>query len=368
MNTLTQQDYRNVLATIHQLHQLQPLETFAEQVLRLIPKVVHSEFSFYCQGTPQRFSINCPFLDATRLEQIFGQYSHELPLICNYLKTGNPDAHKISDLLSDRELSHIEGMYQQFMRPLGLMDQMVVVLPIPAKGGQSWQQQETITVGLHRNQRDFTERDRTILNLLRPHLYQAYHNAQAWHRMQQTVDTLGAIALSLEGKVQSFPESARKILSRYFHAASGQANRLPETLQRWVNHQISQYRSDDLPSCLPLHIESEQNRLSIRLLCHPHQLQCLLLLEEQKSSALSVEALELIGLTRREAEVLLAIIQGQEIGEIAIALGIRDRTVKKHLENIYTKIGGNTRVNVILTALTKLGILPANERGLSEKV
>lgn len=49
-----------------------------------------------------------------------------------------------------------------------------------------------------------------------------------------------------------------------------------------------------------------------------------------------------LGLTRRETEVSLLVIQGMSNGEIAQELFISETTVKKHLTNIFAKleIGG----------------------------
>jgi ATP/maltotriose-dependent transcriptional regulator MalT len=45
---------------------------------------------------------------------------------------------------------------------------------------------------LDRSQQSFTERDRLILNLLKPHLLQAYCNAQKHDRLQQNCSQFGA--------------------------------------------------------------------------------------------------------------------------------------------------------------------------------
>ena len=49
------------------------------------------------------------------------------------------------------------------------------------------------------------------------------------------------------------------------------------------------------------------------------------------------------GLTEREAEILELVAQGLTNGEIADALTISGGTVRKHLENIYGKLGVHTR-------------------------
>jgi DNA-binding CsgD family transcriptional regulator len=82
----------------------------------------------------------------------------------------------------------------------------------------------------------------------------------------------------------------------------------------------------------------------------------LLLLEEQSIRLLSVELLELLGLTRREAEVLLWVVKDKSNAEIAKLLSCSAGTVKKHLEHIYSKLGVETRVAAVMEALKRLGI------------
>jgi DNA-binding CsgD family transcriptional regulator len=49
-------------------------------------------------------------------------------------------------------------------------------------------------------------------------------------------------------------------------------------------------------------------------------------------------------LTDRERETLAALATGATNGEIASALGIAEPTVKRHLANIYQKLGCTNRV------------------------
>src|SRR6185295_4033970 len=50
-----------------------------------------------------------------------------------------------------------------------------------------------------------------------------------------------------------------------------------------------------------------------------------------------------LGLTDREAEVLLWVAQGKSNAEIATILGAAENTVKKHLQNIFEKLGIESR-------------------------
>ena len=85
--------------------------------------------------------------------------------------------------------------------------------------------------------------------------------------------------------------------------------------------------------------------------------QYLLLLEETKLSTFSIASLELLGLTKREAEVLYWVSQDKNNTQIAEILGNSEGTVRKQLENIYKKLKVHTRAGAIIAALKKLGIL-----------
>ena len=72
------------------------------------------------------------------------------------------------------------------------------------------------------------------------------------------------------------------------------------------------------------------------------------------SEATSAE-LESLGLTPREAEILLWVSQGKTNPEIATILGIGLTTVKKHLEATFAKLGVENRTSAAALALEKLG-------------
>jgi DNA-binding NarL/FixJ family response regulator len=58
-----------------------------------------------------------------------------------------------------------------------------------------------------------------------------------------------------------------------------------------------------------------------------------------------------LGLTPREAEVLLWIAQGKGNAEISIILGTSEHTVKKHVQNIFEKLGVDNRSTAGFRAL-----------------
>ena len=68
----------------------------------------------------------------------------------------------------------------------------------------------------------------------------------------------------------------------------------------------------------------------------------------------SATPLEKLGLSAREAEILLWIAQGKSNYEASIILSISAATVKKHLENIYAKLGVEGRNSASLRAVELL--------------
>jgi DNA-binding NarL/FixJ family response regulator len=62
------------------------------------------------------------------------------------------------------------------------------------------------------------------------------------------------------------------------------------------------------------------------------------------------DSLRTIALSRREREVVGAVQRGLRNSEVAEALGITDRTVKRHLSNIFAKTGVNDRSELMRLA------------------
>ena len=74
----------------------------------------------------------------------------------------------------------------------------------------------------------------------------------------------------------------------------------------------------------------------------------LLLREEAPNPSLML--VNALGLTEREAEVLFWVAQGKTSSEIAIIVGAALKTVKKHLQRVYEKLGVETRTAAGLRA------------------
>ena len=79
-----------------------------------------------------------------------------------------------------------------------------------------------------------------------------------------------------------------------------------------------------------------------------------LVLEEKRF--ISALVLQSLGLTPRQSEVLFWISKGKTDDTISDLIGASRRTVEKHLENIYQKLGVETRTSAAMAAVERLGL------------
>jgi len=74
--------------------------------------------------------------------------------------------------------------------------------------------------------------------------------------------------------------------------------------------------------------------------------------EFEASAVLSKEAEDLLArLTIRESEILHHIADGNSIEQTTRALSINEHTIRRHLENIITKLAANDRNRAVLRAV-----------------
>jgi len=361
-------DTQKLLEAIQELYTLRDLNTFGIAVLTILNQLVQSEIPEFHVTCVQSRRISHTFLPSfpgftSEVDEVAQRHFGEHPIACNMPRTLE-SAHKISDFISEKEFHRLEGLYQQFMRLLDIEDQMTCFLP-PDRTQSCYGLSQTnvplVGIALHRNRRSLTERDRLILNLLRPHLFQAYSNAQHYHQLQQnlaqlqlSLNCLDLVILDHKGRVQLITPQATQWLRVYF-AEPTDSLQLPDRLWAWVKYQVACLTQNLSNVRLPLRIQQADKQLVIRLIVEQIGERYLLLLEEQTLSLF--KALELLGLSQRETEVLFCLIQGKDNKAIAKALGLQISTVRKHQESIYRKLGVQSRTEASAQALEKLGYL-----------
>ncbi len=361
---LTHESLLVLLKNLRKMYAHLDFETLPSQLLSILPKVIRSDSVSYNEfelvEQKCHWVIDPPEIDFPNMRPIFDQLYHEHPLVDFYSRTGDGRAWKISDFLSQSSY-HRLALYNEFYQRTDTEYQMVINLPAPP----------SLLIGFafnrEKGRKDFSDSDRQILNILRPHVHQAYHNAIAFTRMQQQVDQMiqtlqesgqGMIVLDEEGDVQQMTESAQQWLVEYFGRQLPHTLLLPDDLRRWITRQRSLLALDDKvpPPCIPLVVERENKRLLVRFLTDRF-CRSFLLLREERQTDLTPASLKALGLGQREAEVLYWVAKGKTNAEAATILDMSTRTVDKHLERIYNKLGVETRTAAISHSLEALGIL-----------
>ncbi len=109
------------------------------------------------------------------------------------------------------------------------------------------------------------------------------------------------------------------------------------------------------PECaadrLPEAIGAEGAALVVRRFAERDRADLQMLVLEERGSPPGPSALLALGLTAREAEVLYWIAQGKSNPDVAQIIGANVRTVHKHVEHIFQKLGLETRNAAMLAAL-----------------
>jgi DNA-binding CsgD family transcriptional regulator len=144
----------------------------------------------------------------------------------------------------------------------------------------------------------------------------------------------GVLVVSPDGSIQFATARAEHWIRDSFVAVSP-LNRLPEALTRWLCNGAS-----GIPSKFVL--ERPRGNLSVRVVCHEPQSVCLLLQEQPGNSGTASRDIK-NRLTRRENEVLSWVALGKTNEEVGLILGVKTRTIAKHLERIFPKLGVENR-------------------------
>jgi DNA-binding CsgD family transcriptional regulator len=200
---------------------------------------------------------------------------------------------------------------------------------------------DAIVVGLARHEREFSERDRDVLDIARPGLEGAVRTTQARGRLAQTLAEnppagTAVVLLDDDGEIEvSSPDAARWLLEHF--GAADHPGWLPRPVADWLA----------LPPRPPLLSEREGRRLTVWLLPgDPHAL----LLEETVAS-FRPDALDRLGLTARESELLRAVAAVEDEAEVAWELFLSLHAVRERLARLEAKLGVRTPGDAVARAL-----------------
>jgi DNA-binding CsgD family transcriptional regulator len=344
---------------IFQLREAESAEVFPSLALELTTGVVRNDRAGWNEVDPVRQYANAVLLPAQEvtLEQraTLAELMDEHPIISYVSATGDGSAMKFSDFLTSDEW-HARRLYRELFADLGMEHQMAITLPSVLP--------HLTAIALNRNQLgdDFDERDRLLLNTLRPHLAQSYEQTRERERLHRRVGTLASVledtgtnVIALDPHPSEVTPGALVLLYRHF-GRPGTRDPFPARMSRWLEVQRRAVRAhdDDVPPPLtPIVGERGGTRLVVRYLPPTASTHEALLLDE-RSAPVRVGELERLGLTRREAEVLQLLGTGATNASLAAELHVSPATVKTHLENIYRKLGARSRAQAVAMATALL--------------
>jgi DNA-binding CsgD family transcriptional regulator len=336
MRQLSASDLRAVLDFSLEARSFADLDAYRAGVLPGLLRLVPADVAGYNEVDPEHGTtvvISHPaeaFFDG--VEERFASVVHQHPLVAR-AQAGDRAAYTISDFLSERAFHRLE-LYQDMYRQIDAEDQIAFALP----------GEQIIGLALNRSARSFSERDRDLLELLRPHLAHAYVQARDREQANALLAMLesalegaapAAVVVDRHGRIGYATERARRLLAERLGTTGAT---LPPALSDWL-----EAGSTELPS-EPFAVEHEEGRLLVRRLPLPHgRLDSLLVLEQQQTHLPTIESLRRLGLTGRQAEVLRLVTAGETDAHIAAELCISRLTVRKHLENIYSRLGVTSR-------------------------
>ena len=273
------------------------------------------------------------------MNPLFTALMHQHPSVQHLQvdRTREREALRISDFLTDHQFQELP-LYRDYFRYLDTTHQLAVSID-----------SFFINIAFNRHNRDFSDEERAMLTLLRPHLALAHHNAgKASHVMKNlsglttTVTAAGsaAVRIDLQGRISWMTGNAEDLIRTYCRTAS--AEYLPPMIRDWLRVQTATWvdHAAHLTSSLPLTLHHNQGTLTVSLLLS--ETEWWVLLQERRTDG-EHGALEEAGLTAREAEVFHWVAQGKTNIEAAIILGTKPATIKKHLERIYVKLRVETR-------------------------
>ena len=182
MERLRHRDLRLLLSWTRRLYEIENIEAFPLYALRSIKEVIgvdstiHAEFSLAWR--PLSIASDCSEYAAlqSKYHPALEEHLPEHPLVESYTKAIRRGVSKISDFAT-RSQFHRLGIYSDYYRPLGVEHQIAFELPV------SKAKLSTYVFG--RTRRDFSERDRTLLHLMKPYLVHTYRSLLDRARLRQ---------------------------------------------------------------------------------------------------------------------------------------------------------------------------------------
>jgi DNA-binding response OmpR family regulator len=167
-------------------------------------------------------------------------------------------------------------------------------------------------------------------------------NARLTQSARAALDVSGRFLLAVngQGKIMWATPQAQKLLSDDLAAETDDELVLPDAMLHWLEQAQKGKAGSKTPATASFP-NNDQLRLQYMGKLGPNEF--LLRLAKDSGTGTPAEFSSQLGLTTREGEVLSWLSKGKTNRDIAQILGLSPRTVDKHLEQIYAKLGVENR-------------------------
>ncbi len=274
---------------------------------------------------------------------------HQHPVFARQSVRPDPRVLSYSDFVSAREWRKL-GIYSAYRR-LGLRGELSLHL--------AGDERRTAVLTVHRVDRPFAERERTLFEALAPHLRAAYlrleqdREAERWQEaLESGLGQAGAcvVMVDADGRIVRADGGAEEVLRRWFGSRT-RSTRLPAELAEWVELSRTAVRA-------PRFVLAQAGRRLEVVSASATGGEDLLVLQERRTARPDpAEVADALPITRRQADVLTLLGEGRSDAEIAHRLGISVRTVGHHVEHILERleVSNRTAAAGVLATLASLG-------------
>ena len=178
------------------------------------------------------------------------------------------------------------------------------------------------------------------------------NNARQMKQARTALDAFGQATVAVrasDGKLVWQTPLGRGLLNTYF---ANPEHIAPDELLNWIAAALRARSEGREPGAL---LVADGKR---RLLASFHDQtgddEWLIVLREENDTSAVESLIAAFRLTQREAEVLYWVVQGKTSNDIGEILGNSPRTVNKHLEHVFEKLGVETRTAAANLAMSKM--------------
>jgi DNA-binding CsgD family transcriptional regulator len=359
---LTDQDLRHALGTLQALTaDCIDYPSFVGDLLERLPALVPSDLTTLSLCDLQAGTRRVVGRRGETLSDddraAFDRHFHRHPLVRYHADHVHGHTRRITDCLSLREF-RASGLFAEYYRRIGMGYAMALPLRIDAGS--------LISVVFNRASSDFTDRERAALDVLRQPLAALYRHIMAREEARASLAALPRLAagngwhvarLGAGGRIADMPVATVRQLGKLFPGFAPAAGaELPIPLAAWIGRMgvAGMNRGED-GACAPLVLSRGGVKLQAILIPDPAAAGCAYLLVKTEPARIAADALSRLPLTARERQVMALVAAGKTNADIATLLEISPRTVQKHLEHAYQKLGVETRTAAAMRVVAAAG-------------